>query len=333
MKILQTGVPQGSILGPLLFSIYINDITNATEILESILYADDTTLIFNPNNNLDDIAINNLINLELKNISDWFRTNKLSLNIEKTKFMIFHRPRTTPPTLNLTIDETQLEQVNTFKFLGLLLNQNMTWTDHIKLVRSKISKTIGVINKIKYTVPKPILLTLYRALILPHLNFQILNWGRDTAIENIVKLQKRAIRAISRVRYFAHTKPLFKSLKLLKFEDLYQAALLKFNYKYENKLLPAFFLNLDLKRNCDYHDYNTRHCEQIAIIAHKTNYFEELIRYQLIKFRNSLPRQIHEDTIRLNIQTVAGIFKRNIISSYDDVCIVDDCYTCNLAIS
>ena len=99
---------------------------------------------------------------------------------------------------------------------------------------------MGVLNKLKCTVPKHILVSLYHALILPHLNFQILNWGQDPAIDEVFNIQKREIRVISRARFLEHTKPLFKTLNLLEFDDLYKLALLKFIYKYEKGSLPAF---------------------------------------------------------------------------------------------
>ena len=329
MKKIMTGVPQGSILGPLLFSIYINDLTNASDLLEAILYADDTTLLFHPTKSVNNLNLSAKINSELDAINMWFRANKLSLNSDKTKYMIFHRPKSTPPNVKLKINGNDLEQVHTFKFLGLLLNENLTWTDHLQHIRIKISKSIGIINKLKHTLPKPILKTLYQTLILPHLNFQILNWGRDPSAENIFKLQKKAVRTISRAWYRAHTKPLFKSLGLLELNDLYKLSLLKFHYKFFHGLLPHYHQNWQFKRNCDYHDYFTRNRLNISSTKHNYNYYEELIRYQLISFRNTLPSQIHEDIPRHKIRTVSKRYKDMIINDYDPTCQIHNCFACN----
>ena len=154
---IETGVPQGSILGPLLLIIYMNDIHTVSDNLNFILYADDTTLSspmcsFTRGCNGNIELISTLINSELNKIADWLAVNKLSLNVQKTKFMIFHyrqRVLTENDIPRLMINNTLIERVTEFNFLGLTVNEYMNWNSYVKKIANKISRTLGVMNGLK----------------------------------------------------------------------------------------------------------------------------------------------------------------------------------------
>ena len=212
---LNCGVPQGSILGPLLFIVYVNDMSEASKLFNMLMYADDTTLMgsleeFGITNKMNESG--NLINLELLKIEMWLKLNMLSLNVQKSKFMIFFKhPKTVKPPV-VKINHTEVECVDNFVFLGLVLNKHLSWKDHINRTANKISKVIGIMYKLKHVFPQEALLAIYRSLILPHLNYCILIWGNIT--KRLFKLQKRALRVIYKA-IFVFT--LIPSLKILDF--------------------------------------------------------------------------------------------------------------------
>uniref|UniRef100_A0A672GN57 Reverse transcriptase domain-containing protein n=1 Tax=Salarias fasciatus TaxID=181472 RepID=A0A672GN57_SALFA len=139
------GVPQGSVLGPVLFLLYINDIDTASSLLKCILFADDTTLYY-AGDNINEVL--EIVEKEFQNVIKWFNTNKLSLNISKTKYMIFSYRRTDVDT-TLTVEGIEIERTNEIKFLGVLLDEQLTWKSHIEYVKTKISQTIAVLYKLK----------------------------------------------------------------------------------------------------------------------------------------------------------------------------------------
>ncbi len=142
------GVPQGSILGPLLFIIYINDCTNVSDVLDFVKFADDTNVFSSAK---DEHILANILNLELAKLSDWFIANKLSLNIEKTKFIYFSKRRRKNES-EIIIDGKKIEQVQNIKFLGIQIDEKLNWIEQSKILCKKLSRNSGVICKQYYVI-------------------------------------------------------------------------------------------------------------------------------------------------------------------------------------
>ena len=268
------GVPQGSILGPLLFILYMNDICYTSKLLKTILFADDTT-VFYSHTNIH--VLTDVINNELKEVSNWFKANKLSLNAKKTNLMYLGTRKQisnmSKVNIDIYLDGCKLNRVNDAKFLGITIDETLTWKKQVENICKICARNIAVLNKVKLFLPSSAMYRLYCTLVLPYFNYGLLLWGNTNkeSMTKIFRLQKRALRTISNSSYLSPTKPLFNKYNILNIFDMYTKEVAIFMHKFKSNLLPRSFDGCFLI-NQDIHNYNTRNKGDFNIpkIKHKT---------------------------------------------------------------
>ena len=267
-----------------------------------VLYADDTTL----NSTLDNFGTNPVdiqksIIIELQNILKWLDVNELCLNVSKSKFMLFHMPQKVVPCLSFSLNGLEIEHVYNFNFLGLIINCHLDWKPHLNSIGIKVARVIGLLRKLKYTLPIQVLRSIYNSLILPHMHYALLAWG--TKCHKIELLQKKD--------------------------------LLKLYYKLYRNRLPTYF-ECFLPEYGD-HRHNLRN-DLIRLPIIRCEFEEINAKYQMHRTLRDLAShgnsvlypniQINDDTLGTSYKTFSIYLKSQFVNIYQVACTIANCFVC-----
>lgn len=286
-----SGVPQGSNLGPLLFLLYINDLAKVSSALYFVLFADDTNIFFT---NSSWTSLIEIINKELSKVNKWFIVNKLTLNIDKTNFIVFKSHRKIRPTLGtISLDGIPITEVDSIKFLGVYIDKHLTWKAHINYIASKVAKNIGIISRVARILPRDIRLNLYYSLIFPYLSYCNLVWASnyDHRLHKLWVLQKKATRMIVMAPSRCHSLPIFKDLNLLELKQIRIFQIGVLFYMYVQNLLPITFAGY-FTLTSTIHDHFTRGASLYRPVKARTNIRSFSLKVTGPSVWNALPAEI-----------------------------------------
>ena len=291
-KRISCGVPQGSVLGPLLFLLYINDLPNCSKLGNFRIFADDTAIFFycdDPN------QLSNKIVTIMNHVSDWFSANKLTLNLKKSNFCVFrsvnNKNKQFPDTI--AFKNKEITRISHVKYLGIHLDEHLNFSYHINEICKSLRKLFPIFYNIRRYLNSSHIKSIYYSMVYSKIKYGILTYGLTTStnIKKIQVVQNKLLKVISNQKYRTPTNALHNSLELLKVKDIFTQELLTFVHKFKNKKLPNVFRNYFRKFD-DVHNINTRNKENFIVPRFKTVFGSKVIKYFGAVTWNSLNHDI-----------------------------------------
>ena len=296
-KMIKCGIPQGSILGPLFFLLYINDLPQCLSKTEPRLFADDTNLTTSG----DSIPhLETAVNSDLENLRKWLIANRLTLNVAKTEFMLIGSKQMIKSIsdlqLNVIIENKPVKRVIECKTLGVTLDQHLSWKSNTENICNKITSGISALRRLKEFIDRKTLVSVYNAIVRPYFDYCCEVWDvfGETQSKRLQKLQNRAARIIMNMSNDVHHSVVLQALGWKTLEAGREKAKAKMMYKLLNNMGPQSLTNLFTYKD-EVTSYNLRNISSSLCLPHPhTNNMKRSFMYDGAFLWNSIPRDIKE---------------------------------------
>ena len=319
------GCPQGGVYSADAYITFNNDFPDAIELL-AILYADDSTAI-TVKNTWEELCA--AVGTEMQNIEDWFKANKLKLNASKSKFMLLLPPKYANVEFKVVVDGREVERITgdkTVRFLGVLIDEKLSYSAHYDKVLSKVKSGVAALLQSKNVLSREAKKLVYEALIQSHISYAASVWGNAITggkKAELLKWQKKAVRAIENARYNAHTDPIFQRLEILKFTDVLQLQAVTTLKKLQLGRLPAgldgFFWQCSPS--------NTKTRSGALGLMYPVRHFSDVqVLQEMTKAWNRAPEAVKQAA---SVKRAKSLCKQQTLETYETVCIRTDCPECS----
>ena len=295
-RFITKGVPQGSLLGPLLFIVFINDINSVFSNCKAHLYADDTVIYYS---NKNPKIIENVLNKELGHLEAWMVKNELKINYDKTVCMLLgtNHMLKREPKLNVKIKEQQLSQVKSFKYLGVTVDENLKWDVHIEQLCIKLGKMVSYMSRLRQFVNMSELKLIYNSIVLPHFDYGDIVWqsANNNCVAQLQKIQNRAGRIILKVNPYSHTSSsqIHSSLGWDTIHNRQRFHLISFTHKILNNMAPDYMKDMFKFKVSP---YSLRNQSNLCLPKPRTNYCKRSFVYRAASEYNELPYGLRQIT-------------------------------------